>query len=293
MPRLFDPLKVPIPQRRSVFDPVEYGKQMASPFVAGQQAQEKVYGALANLPGQIFGGLEAGQKKAQEAERFGLEKENLKADTEKKKAEAANKLNFASGTKTQLRSIGNQVVKITMDQRGDITNMMPLGLNPQTEMRVRTAVKEFSTAESFLNQIEELSSKIITSTGPTGAFSQYAGNTLGALSKASPEAATYLGIRKAFLAQMARASGENGVLTDNDLSRIENGLPSEGDTIEIARSKVATFRGLYQSTRDASVDAYTKPLSELTKKSPPNKGNPPASLPGGGGIEGLGFKKVP
>lgn len=68
MPSIFGPLNVPIPRPRSLFDPVQYGQQMAAPFVAGQQAQTQLYQALANVPSQIFGGIEQGRQRAMQEE---------------------------------------------------------------------------------------------------------------------------------------------------------------------------------------------------------------------------------
>ena len=50
--------------------------------------------------------------------------------------------------------------------------------------------------------------------------------------------------------------GGRGVLTNQDVQRIINALPSPGDTVEIANRKLGTLRSLYQAIRDERIKAY-------------------------------------
>lgn len=61
--------------------------------------------------------------------------------------------------------------------------------------------------------------------------------TYGAVSQRSTEAATYKSIKTAFLSSIARDFGEKGTLTDQDIKRVDNALPSFSDTPEVAQRK--------------------------------------------------------
>lgn len=54
-------------------------------------------------------------------------------------------------------------------------------------------------------------------------------------------AGIYKAKKKAFLAQLSRASGERGVLTDQDIERIQANIPGFYDTKESAENKLATI----------------------------------------------------
>lgn len=66
--------------------------------------------------------------------------------------------------------------------------------------------------------------------------------SLAAASQTSPSAAAYDQTKQAFLSKLSRASGEKGVLTDQDIKRIEKAIPSFYDTPEVASEKLALIR---------------------------------------------------
>ena len=290
MPNL-GPFNPPRPQYRTI-DVEALARAKALPEVTRQQGKAKLFENLANLPTTLFNAASQMQEYKSKQEMGPIEKRYKEAqigevEAQKKEREArANLLGRGHKPKSYVRSIGGKVVAFQIGAGNEILGTKELGIDSATSMRVRDSVAAFGSSENMINQIEDLSKRIITATSPGGALAQYTGLTLGALAKSSPDAATYLGIRKAFLASLSRASGEKGVLTDQDLERILSALPGEGDTMEIAASKIAEFRTLYENIRDSAIKAYTAPMSELTattqKKKTPQMAKP--------SMESLNFK---
>jgi len=140
--------------------------------------------------------------------------------------------------------------------QGRLEKAPPGNITPTFAGKIAEAKSSFAAADSMLDTIEEAAKKVVTAKGWTGVPSQYVGATLGAITRANPDAAVYLATRDAFASMLTRAAGEKGVLTTQDVQRIINALPSTGDTVEIANRKLEQLRSLYTSIRDASIKAY-------------------------------------
>ena len=104
-------------------------------------------------------------------------------------------------------------------------------------------------AESGLNLIDTLSGQYgkvqkagLTAKTPGLGLLQGILGSAGSISQSAPEAAVYERSKKAFLSKLARATGEKGVLTDQDIKRIESILPSFYDTPEVAEGNLALIR---------------------------------------------------
>ena len=68
--------------------------------------------------------------------------------------------------------------------------------------------------------------------------------SVGAATGANEDARVYRDMKESFLATLARAKGERGVLTDQDVKRVEKALPSFGDTEKVAQRKLIQSRKL-------------------------------------------------
>jgi hypothetical protein len=115
----------------------------------------------------------------------------------------------------------------------------------------------------MLDQIELLSNKVITAEEPTQIPAQFISGEVGAITRFNPDAAVYLSTVEAFGSMLARAAGEKGVLTTEDVQRITRGLPKLTDTKTVAQSKMQVLRSLYEAIKDGAVSAFTNPIPGL------------------------------
>ena len=82
-----------------------------------------------------------------------------------------------------------------------------------------------------------------------------------------PEYKIYGDSIDAFLSMLTRAAGEKGVLTNVDVGRIKKALPDlNTDTIYTATEKMKNFRGLLESIKNGTIDAYTAQQFGITPK---------------------------
>jgi hypothetical protein len=101
-----------------------------------------------------------------------------------------------------------------------------------------------------LSNLFDLVEPLVTATTPKDALKQYAKLSLGAVSKTNPAAATYMADSEAFSSRMARVFGsEVGVLTQGDVNRWKNALPTFGDTKQVLKEKKRIFMNIYEQTR--------------------------------------------
>ena len=156
----------------------------------------------------------------------------------------------------QLSDVNGRRVAITFNEKGEVANRQDLGASASFAKSAADANAEFGAVSANLDILEELVGGFITATGPGGNLAQYAKSTLSQFSSAFPDAKIYLDERDAFLASLSRASGERGVLTDQDVARVKNALPGPSDTVEVAARKFEIARKLYENIFNAKMTAY-------------------------------------
>lgn len=125
-----------------------------------------------------------------------------------------------------------------------------------TPKKVREAKAMLGPALGVLDEIEGLSSLVNTSKG-VKRFGAGIGATIGAITQNNPEAQALQNARRGFLASIARAAGEKGVLTEQDVSRAQALLPSLFDTREVAQNKIKRLRSFLSSIEERATQAYT------------------------------------
>jgi hypothetical protein len=130
-------------------------------------------------------------------------------------------------------------------------------VTPTQLQKSKDAVAAFNSATNLLATIESLSKNVVTAQSPAGALFQRITSSIGAATKLSPQAALYKDTVSAFTSQLARAAGEKGVLTDQDVNRIKQALPQLGDTADIASAKLDTLKNLFAGLRKGLTNAYT------------------------------------
>lgn len=129
-------------------------------------------------------------------------------------------------------------------------------LSEKDATKLKEANATFNATDSLLSTIQDLSKKLITAEGPTGIPLQYTKTTLGSIFKTNPDAVVFDSSVNAFSSLLTRAAGEKGTLTDQDVARIINALPTKTDTISTAAKKAETLIGLYNSIKQGSIDTY-------------------------------------
>jgi hypothetical protein len=122
----------------------------------------------------------------------------------------------------------------------------------------RTALGDLQSTKATVSQLTQMADQLITATSPTDAAIQGARLNAAALVKSDPLATTYQDTKQAFLGTLSRAlGGERGVLTNQDIARINNALPSFFDTVAVKDAKSAILQNLLSTATEAKMAAMT------------------------------------
>lgn len=122
--------------------------------------------------------------------------------------------------------------------------------------KIQEVEATFNSTDAMLSSIENLSSKLITAQSGFGVPGQYLSDKLGALFRSNTDAKVYQDTVKSFSSLLTRAAGEKGTLTDQDVNRIINALPTFTDTVQTAQAKLQQLRNLYSATKSGVYQAY-------------------------------------
>jgi len=146
--------------------------------------------------------------------------------------------------------------------KGQVAGQIPMSTTAQGN--ITTAVSEYSSAKSLVNQLSTLVNKVPYKSGVTalGTADPFAAAQNAAvlytqyLTRSNPDVVNYFSQRDAYLSMITRAAGEKGVLTNTDVNRIKNALPGFNDTAETAKNKMSLFPQLFESIVKGKVQAY-------------------------------------
>ena len=158
------------------------------------------------------------------------------------------------------------------------------------------AVGELASVSEIVNDIDRLSTKIITSKG--GAIEtakQYADLTQAAFRRTpgkGEDAALYQQRRSSFVGVLSRTlAAERGVLTEGDIQRITVAFPDFGDTVRMRDDKIKHVRNLMKSVikmqemiaenRDPPADLIRRMKTQIWAPMPGEKTQPAPPPPPG------------
>jgi len=125
--------------------------------------------------------------------------------------------------------------------------------------KARDTIQALNAATSVIDDLEQLSQKINTGKAGVGRLVTGAQKAAGAATQLDPDAANFLSARNGFLATISRATGERGVLTDQDVSRARGLLPKITDSKQVAQDKIARLRRFIATQQERTVSTYTTP----------------------------------
>jgi hypothetical protein len=116
-----------------------------------------------------------------------------------------------------------------------------------TQGKINEARAGLDLLGSLKGQYGKVQGANLTASGPgLGRLGGVRG-TVASATQSSPEAAAYQNTVEAFMSRLSRASGERGVLTDQDIKRIRKAIPGFYDTSETAAQQWALVEDIIGS----------------------------------------------
>lgn len=127
-----------------------------------------------------------------------------------------------------------------------------------TPKKVRDTLQGLSAARGVIANLKTLSENINVG-GRKEQLLIGAKRAAGAATRQDDDAALYDDARKGFLATLSRATGERGVLTDQDVARARALLPRFIDNKDLAAKKITQMQDFLDQIEKRTVETYTQP----------------------------------
>ena len=121
--------------------------------------------------------------------------------------------------------------------------------------KARDTIGALNAAGEILDQVDELSRKLNRGVG-AGRVVAGAQNVIGSALQTNPDATLFKSLGDGMLANMARAAGERGVLTDQDIARARKLIPSLTDSREVASGKIQRLRSYFAELNQKAIQTY-------------------------------------
>jgi hypothetical protein len=160
--------------------------------------------------------------------------------------------------------------------RAEIANRIKQRGLKITPKKARDAMNNLSAALEIVDHIEMLSRSVNTGGSGLGRFVTGSSRLGQSVSQSNPDVNAFQAATEGFLATIARAAGERGVLTDQDVARARKLLPTIWTSRAVAQRNLSDLRSLLERIGARAVRTYSQPAGSA----PPARGDIP---PGRGG----------
>ena len=124
------------------------------------------------------------------------------------------------------------------------TESQAKGITPTSQQQKNT-VLTLSKSDVIIKQIKDAIDKVNLADTAIGAKFKGLALNAQALAKTNVNAVAYKSLSQGLLAQLARATGEVGVLTDQDIARAKSLIPTFYDTKETATAKLEQLQSFF------------------------------------------------
>lgn len=138
--------------------------------------------------------------------------------------------------------------------------------------KLQIAQKSFASATALVDQVTGLAGAVLTANTRAEQVAQAAKLHM---IRAAPslsvndDAKLFVSTREAMLSLLTKATGEVGVLTTQDVERIDRALPAYGDSADLALRKSQSFTEVLQSVLTGAVSAYIGTAAVSVSGPPP------------------------
>ena len=171
---------------------------------------------------------------------------------------------IASKRPTFFRSVNGRETYFVTTRDGRIITRQEVGVSSTFAKEVVDANQEADGAQASLKIIERLAEGLITAKKPAnlgdfqGIFDQFKQGVkikLESRFRTNGDAVAFEKALDTFLASLARASGERGVLTEQDVNRIKGSLPTAFDNEDTFAVGIRTMSDMFEAVRLARIRA--------------------------------------
>ena len=153
-------------------------------------------------------------------------------------------------------NVNGRMMKEVTDAEGKTISSHDMGSSGPFAAKIADANSSRGIAHGLMDQVDAGYKNLVTATDASGVPLQYGTKKLNEIAAIDPKAKAYLDTLPSKLSYMIRALGQTGVLTDEDIKMIREGLPNETDTLESASLKMEQVRETLDIIFDSRIRAY-------------------------------------
>lgn len=166
--------------------------------------------------------------------------------------------NYPGGNYIDMSKLSAQA-QIVAAQNYSARTGTPL-LSKEDANKVQEANASYQSASALIDKIRNLTKNVITAKNSVVDQTLQAANLkrieLAPYLSTNNDAKAFISARQSLLSLITRAAGEKGMLTNTDVQRIANALPSYGDNKDLAIQKATNLDTVIQSVFQGAVKAY-------------------------------------
>lgn len=212
-------------------------------------------GALLGLQGRPLSELSI-LKRGEGGENLGLfrQKELIKSQIEEEKTKRLLETEEGGFKPTGFTSGGVKFEKEQTEEERQIE--LAQEMERKRGLKLAEAEASMQPAKNILTKLQEEWFKAFPDAPEEGVgrFQYGIGKSIEAVAQTDENVASYLATRKAFLSLLVRGLGEKGVLTNIDIERIEQAIPSQWTVKKVARKNFETIEDILTSAAESFVN---------------------------------------
>lgn len=150
------------------------------------------------------------------------------------------------------------ISNVPLGIRNEVVNAMDAQGVQVLSSTQRNTLSELSKASEIVGQLDSQLKQLNLGSGLLGRITKGAELFLGSQLQTSEEAALFQSLKEGLLSTLSRATGERGVLTDQDIQRARNLLPKLTDSKEVASGKMEQLEALFGAFENKAVSTFTQ-----------------------------------
>jgi hypothetical protein len=175
---------------------------------------------------------------------------------------------------TMLETFQSTMSQVPSEMRNRVVDILSNRGSTVIPKAARDAVQSINGGLAIINELETQSKRLKRGKG-MGRYKEGIRNVAGAMTQTNPNAAEYDRLRKN-LSNFARAMGERGVLTDQDIARVLGTIPDLMSDETLSANQFQTAKNLMEEFKQRSIQSYTTSNPAGTPTAAPTGSSAPA-----------------
>lgn len=171
----------------------------------------------------------------------------------------------SSGNLTHPMEIDGRQMLVTVNKAGNVLKKTDMGLTKEANKMIQQATAQYGEADALLKNIGDTTNGFIKATGMTELPAQYATLKFNQLAQLNPQAKAYFDNTTNYAMRIEKLITGNSRVPEALIMSAKNSIPNMDDTFDTANQKLANLRGIFDTIKSSTLNAYRTNPSEILK----------------------------